>query len=934
MLRNGSISALSSLLVLVCGPVYGQLTTGQLEIFAHDASGAPEGQFDLRVESAPRFVEHFRTDTTGHARMVLPYGIYRLYADTPVVGSPIRVPVAALQKTRVNLLVVNSGVSQTSSWQDATGGLWTDVSGGNVFPEGFSFLSGLGNRQPAAVTVPLDFTGLNDNRLALVSIGARSWTDTEFKLLGLDMTDSYQPGRPDLLLDPNALSEVAVRTGGALLTSTSYGAEVSSNPRQSQADWHAAVSTFNTGSGLSSGNLPPSAERGLLRESERFRWFTRDRVEAGGPVTARADLFASVAGQWSSETVGLASPPNANTGIRALLANVRGRISASARDQLDLDFNRSSNDLSNWGNPAGIEALANRRSSPEYVLPGGFPNEAERDDTNFIQIGWTHHTTGASRLGTVEIRYGYSIGHFDTWPGAITTPFQSRIELLGGDVSGSPPLTTLAGRPRHEIAAVWQPGPVRLAGFNHTITAGGSFKRATPRNLFNTPSNLNLITANGLAAYVVEYNTPATASETVTTLTPYLSDHVALNRTLMLNVGVLGDVSRGSLPDLGTLISWNSVSPRAGLEWQVPHLDRLVLYGSYYRSYAPLAARYLDYGDAHSLGGNVFQWRDLNGDGWFTPDERGPLLMRFGGPYSSISPSLQRPYADEFDVGARYAGGHDKTFMQLDLFRRDEKARIAAIDTGLGSAAFSPVSMLDPGPDGIAGTFDDQRLTAYRQNPATLGQDRYLLTNPTGLRTLNIGFAASVGMQWHGLAASASFTAEKAWGPTNPGDSWFQNDPGVVGQLFMDPNSAVTTLARSYVDRAYLGKLQARYHLPAALAGIEIATLANYSDGLPFARQLLVTGLPQGPFLIAATVRGSPEGGNRAQYLLNWNLRLQREFRPEGSGRFRATADILNVMNASQDFQQIDVTGTGFNSRLPVAIQPPRFLRVGFEYSF
>ena len=33
--------------------------------------------------------------------------------------------------------------------------------------------------------------------------------------------------------------------------------------------------------------------------------------------------------------------------------------------------------------------------------------------------------------------------------------------------------------------------------------------------------------------------------------------------------------------------------------------------------------------------------------------------------------------------------------------------------------------------------FDNQRLTVYAQSYATLGQKRYLLTNPVGLRMLN-----------------------------------------------------------------------------------------------------------------------------------------------------------------------------------------------------
>jgi hypothetical protein len=115
--------------------------------------------------------------------------------------------------------------------------------------------------------------------------------------------------------------------------------------------------------------------------------------------------------------------------------------------------------------------------------------------------------------------------------------------------------------------------------------------------------------------------------------------------------------------------------------------------------------------------------------------------------------------------------------------------------------------------------------------------------------------------------------------------------------------------------------------------GIRLASVADYTDGLVFARRLLVTNLAQGPFLVATTVRGSPEGGNRAQHVLNWNLRIAREFKLP-IGRIEITADILNVLNSAQRIQESDLSGPAFNLRLPVAIQPPRFARIGFQYAF
>src|SRR5207253_11276313 len=146
-----------------------------------------------------------------------------------------------------------------------------------------------------------------------------------------------------------------------------------------------------------------------------------------------------------------------------------------------------------------------------------------------------------------------------------------------------------------------------------------------------------------------------------------------------------------------------------------------------------------------------------------------------------------------------------------------------------------------PGPVGIIGTFDDRQLTVYDQIPTTLGQNWYLLTNPAGLRMLSTGLTAEAGFEWKNLTFHSSFVAEKSYGPTNPGNAIFENDPGVIGALFSDPNTTINAAGRIFTDRAYVGKIQSTYRLPRRFGGIEVATVADYTDGLVFARQLPVT---------------------------------------------------------------------------------------------
>ena len=939
---------------LSCGTLRAQLALGRIEGFVRTSAGGPMPAAGVVIEGGGlRLI--VRADAGGRFALALPYGRYRIALEADRLSvQPL--DILPLETTLVTLVIapdaplrIEPGAASSPEVGHALGCPSSSPdrlrTNGCLYPAGFSLASALFALEPGSVTQPVDFSGLADNRLAVVSQRGFSWTDTALQFNGLDAGDDYQPGRPQMLPDADAV-EATVRSGFALTSSTAYGAEVGLFSAQAGESWHAAISSAGTAAALAANNLPPPAMRGAVTQSEQYDWLTRDHADLGGPLTRWADVFVSGSGQWAAQAVPLAAPGTGQNS-RLLFGNAVGHLRAGAHDRFDALYSGSRIDLSNYGEPAGIEALAARRLSPEFLSPDGVAGLQETDHLDFVQAGWTH-VWAASAAGTLQVRYGDSFAHLDSAPSLVTPIDQSSIDLASGAVTGEPPLTNLAVRARQQIAAAWEPGILRLAGTRHQVMAGGGWKTSQPQNRYRTPSDVNLITDDGAPAEVVVFNTPLDSRDRIATATAWAADRVGIGRRLTFDLGVLADFSRGGIPSQSSpagfytparqiaaqpdLIAWNSVSPRAGLAWQPPHTHGLVLRGAFFRTYAPLAGRYLDYGNPNSLGGNVYQWSDANGDGWFEPNEQGALLARFGGPYSSISPSLRRPYADEWNVGAEMPLPF-ATLASIHLFRRDEKDRVAAIDTGVTPQDYTPVTILDPGPDGITGTFDDRPLTVYAQNPATLGQDRYLLTNPAGLRTLNSGFDAQVRTAWRGIAVQASFIAEKSYGPTNPGNAVFENDPGVVGALFSDPNADIDATGRAFTDRAFTGKLAAQYRLPLRWGGVLVSTVAGYTDGLAFARMLLVTGLPQGPFLVATTPRGSPGGGNRAEHVQNWNLRLSREW-PLHYGRITAIADMLNVTNADLAIQQSDVTGPNFNLRLPIAIEPPRFARFELRYRF
>ena len=898
------------LLAAVCIPhlLFAQLTTGVVEGALSGLDGRPMAGATITVTDSLGFKAVLHTPQNGEFAVTLAYGLYQFSAEG--VGGAVTVQVAPLQTTRLNLAVEAPGILLRTDEIDDTRA--------RTYPEAFSLQGMLLSREASSVTEPLDFTGLSDNRLGVESQSGASWTYTRYKLLGMDATDSYQPGHPAILPNVQALDEVVVRNG--------FGTEIGLFPVQPDSSWHGTLTTADTVAALASSNLPPPGDRGMVQQSQYFRWFTRDSFQVTGRLTKRLDITATGSAQWSSQTVPLA-PPGNDQRSRILFGDVRGRFEAGPGDQFDALYSGSRINLQNWGVPQDLEALVDNRVSPPFVLPGGYSGESGTDHLDFLQVGWTHHWSSAPGLGILQLRYGDSTAHVSTDPPAtVFGAAESKIDLLTGAVTGAPPISDLAVRTRQGVEASWQPAVRPVGKSRHQIVVGGGWKTSAPLNRLTIPSDISLITVNGAPTFAVEFNTPLGSRAIVRSPSAYLVDQVQLMRGVSLNFGVLADFSRGSVasqtkpdgefvhpityPAEPDLIVWNSVSPRAGFTWQIPEIRRLVLRGAYARLDAPLAGRYLDFGNPGSLSGNVYQWIDRNSDGQFQIGEEGTLLSRFGGAYSSISPSLQRPYSDEFNLGGEFALAR-ATFFRINLFRRDDKDRIAAINTGVPPQAYAPVTILDPS--------DGQHLVVYDQNPSTFGKDEYLLTNPAGLRTLNSGLVAEMETRWRALTLHASFVAEKSYGPTNPGDTFFENDPGVVGALYSDPNTLINAARRNFADRAFVSKLWADYRLPSAWGGLEIMGVADWLGGLAYARELLVTGLAQGPFLVTT-------GMNRAPYVFNSSLRIFREFRLP-FGRIAPSVDILNVTNAGHAIQETTFSG-------PVAVQEPRVVRVQLRYDF
>jgi hypothetical protein len=345
------------------------------------------------------------------------------------------------------------------------------------------------------------------------------------------------------------------------------------------------------------------------------------------------------------------------------------------------------------------------------------------------------------------------------------------------------------------------------------------------------------------------------------------------------------------------------------------------------RYYFGLPLQYLSYGNPQALGGLAYPWTDRNRDGRYQPGEEGELWRREGPFYAGIDPGVKRPYTDEFSVSITKIFGGD-IYLTLAGFYRETRHLVETLNVGLPLTAYSPVPIYDPGDDAVPGTPDDLYLTVYGQDKETLGNDLFLLTNPDAGSRVNRyrGLDLTLVKKFGNSVLFFAATATEAIGTSSPGNTEFENDDGVIGAFYDNPNAFLYAKGRLRFDRAYTARLGVSLPLP---FGFRLAGLAKYYDGQPFSRKIIVTELNQGPFYIQAFSRGVA----RYEFNMTVDLRLEKII-PVGRTRGRIFVDAYNIFNWALATQENEWTGPEFTLRYATEVQSPRVIRFGVRYEF
>jgi hypothetical protein len=741
---------------------------------------------------------------------------------------------------------------------------------------------------PFCIVDRIDQGGLYVGQPVRAGCHGASWTQTSFELDGIDLTDPERGGAPMLMPPRLALESVTLERDRLPASLSGGGAELRLETRRPGGAWSGTLEGHAASGRLQgeAGPTPPSAWYGSQRDVAA--------LIQGDVVPERTSLLLAAADS-RTERFEPRDPAALPGRDRTLFARLTTK--ATPHDELGL---RGA--LQALGRPLAGRALYADRRLEEHERAG------------HAQASWHRARAG---LG-IAAAYSRATLHPD-----VARPPDGVVERL---LDGPVPELTPARRTRERwsLAARWQ----RSAGWwgqaPHSIHLDARVESVSLAARPAAPAGLVGESVDGVPARVWEYAWAGPESRRQAhEFALAATDRVAPTRWLEIAAGVRFEAVAASA-DGGNEIRWRTLSPRLSTRLRLGGATRLHALASYarYRHRLPLAA--LAFGDPAAATGSSFLWQDANGDGRAQEAERGPLVARHGpgGSFAAIDADLRPPRTDELVLGLESSPA-DGVVLRFLALHREERDLLESVNVGVPVASYRVVEIPDPYVD-FVGPSDDRLLPLYDRDPVSFGLDRYRLTNPPGHTMLHEGFelwAERARGSLRLLLGAAAYRSEGRSGWRGFRSS--ENDQGLIGELFDDPNADSYGRGRLFFDRNYVVKLAASYRAP---ADVRIGTAVRYQDGQPFARFVVAPGLRQGPDFVHAV----PDGRHRFAYTLTLDARVEKGFRI-GAGRAAAVVEVWNALGSRQGVEESVITAPAFRDRIALYTQPPRVFRLGLR---
>ena len=536
-----------------------------------------------------------------------------------------------------------------------------------------------------------------------------------------------------------------------------------------------------------------------------------------------------------------------------------------------------------------------------------------------ITFGDLNHTLSSRTLLNARVgRFVYNRSD-DPSNGSTSTP--SHFDRVTGVTTGGPPsfghLTLIRTTAKATLTHYW-PG---LFGADHDWKLGAQIERGEHEQPAIIPGGTRYVDNNGQPFQSISA-APSTSGGLFITAAAFVTDAVTIGKRVTINAGLRFDHSRAISQDLdavdaagqetgevinglGTLYTWNVVSPRLGVTAKLTTDGRTMLRVSYGRFNQGVLT-----GEINSIHPGVTPvttkaFEVATGDYTRVVSVVDPKINLL------IDQSTRTPRTDEYSIG---------------------------IDRELGPRLHGAIAYIHKSGNDFIGWTDIaghyQEETRLLPNGQTLpvylltspaSDRRFLLTNPDEYSLTYDGFVMAVEKRYtNRWQARGSYTFSKSYGlQVSSGAAAGDPQVSTVAPAFpsattfgRDPNNLTNALGRLPNDRPHAFRLTTAINVP---WGIAIAGNLQHFSGKPWAATTQMS-LPQGDQRILLETRGSHRLSS--QTLLD--MRVSKML-PVGSlGRVELLFDVLNALNNTAEESLATDNLFSPNFGLPTVFVDPR----------
>lgn len=923
----------ASLLLSFTSPLAAQGDSGSLRGRIVDGTGAALPGVTI-VAASPAVMGGSVTAVTSGEGVYrfpsLPPGLYELRMDlsgfTPTVVRDVRINVGvaltvdrALQVATVQEAVTVVGEAPIVDVKNTSG----DTTVGRDVLERVPSSRDLWNtlQQVPGLIVPRENVGgFESTQLSPMSVHGSGRSAVQHNINGLDMTLMHQDNLGAGYFSTDTFEEVQVTTSGVTAEHSRGGLIINQVVKSGSNRFRGLFSSYYENSSMQADNIDDGLRtRGVTTGGAPLDRLIDVSAQLGGPVLRDRLWFFHAYRKYDvyPYVLNCSNTDGSQCTNESKLLNFTTRVDTQANPSHRFMF------LHEYG-----KKLMPNRDISQFVRPeaswyqdGG--HTVWQGKYNWVATGSTLVEVSAGALETpFPLSYRSEVGNATSAFDEIT---RVRYDAPVRDFLQKGQMQTYSGNVTYFND--------RWLGATHDIKAGLEHRRGQVPETDRRNGDLERRYQNGVPYRVIVYNTPITRNAHNQSIAGYIQDSMRLGR-VTLNAGVRAEWWRADLPEQTNepaifanvfggrrtfpeqkgLMEWTTISPRAGVAWDIAGDSRTVVKATAGRYFSQIEGNQVNNtANANRLGSATFDWVDLNGNNYPDyPHEFTRLISRTLPGGNTIAPGLKSPYSDELTAGVERRLGQSLAVSARYTYRTNRRI-MANTDLALPPSAFSiPSTAADP-------------LTGNIINYWSLAPQFRGITNDIVLAQFDENKT-----RYHGVDVNVDRRFDGRWMVRL--SFTLQDNYGRVGG-FMDRNDMeIFPEGAAGFDAKHLFRVLGTYILPwdinAGWAFRSTGGMNSFTGGTSMARTVQVRDVTTNSLY---NVRVEPNGSYRQDAVNVLDLRASKVFRISGH-TFEAMIDAFNVLNANNVLQASTITGPTFDR--PTHILPPRVARLGIKYTF